>query len=43
MPGEPSDKMLDAGVAMALQVSVHGEGGWSRYIAALYRQLIANA
>lgn len=40
-PFEPTHKMLDAGVAMALQVSVSGEGGWSKYIRGLYRQMIS--
>lgn len=40
-PLEPTDAMIDAGVAMALQVSVHGQGGWSKYINGLYKQMIA--
>lgn len=43
VPIEPTSAMLDAGVAMALQVSVHGQGGWSKYIAALYAQLLKAA
>lgn len=43
VPIEPTPSMLDAGVAMALQVSVHGQGGWSKYIAALYAQLLSAA
>ena len=34
-----SDTMIDAGVAFALNVSVHGEGGWSKYVAELYRTM----
>jgi len=37
---EPTDAMIDAGVAMALQALVHGQGGWSAYIADLHRQMI---
>lgn len=40
-PVEPTPEMLDAGVAMALQVSVHGEGGWSKYLAGLYKQMLS--
>lgn len=40
-PKEPTASMLDAGVAMALQVSVHGEGGWSKYLSGLYRQMLS--
>jgi len=43
VPAEPSAAMIDAGVAMALQISVEGEGGWSKYIEALYKQLISAA
>lgn len=28
---EPSNAMLDSFVSRALQVSIHGEGGWSEY------------
>lgn len=37
---EPSTTMVDAGVAYALNVSIHGEGGWSRYVEAKYRAMI---
>ena len=40
-PKEPTASMLDAGVAMALQVSVHGEGGWSKYLLGLYKQMLS--
>ena len=40
-PKEPTASMLDAGVAMALQVSVHGEGGWSKYLRGLYKQMLS--
>ena len=40
-PIEPTDAMLDAGVAMALQLSVHGEGGWSKYLGGLYKQMLS--
>lgn len=40
VPVEPAASMIDAGVAMALQVSVHGEGGWSKYLSGLYKQML---
>lgn len=40
-PLEPTDAMIDAGVALALQVSVHGQDGWGKYITGLYKQMIA--
>lgn len=40
MPTEASKEMIDAGVAMALCVSVSGCGGWSNYIAALYKTMV---
>lgn len=40
-PIEPTESMLDAGVAMALQVSVQGEGGWSKYLRGLYKQMLS--
>jgi hypothetical protein len=40
MPLEASNEMIDAGVSMALCVSVHGYGGWSNYIAALYKTMV---
>lgn len=43
VPVEPTEKMIDAGVAMALQVSVHGYGGWSKYVRALYQQMLSHA
>lgn len=36
---KPSRAMIDAGVAFALNVSVHGEGGWSKYVEALYEHM----
>ena len=42
-PTDPTPTMLDAGVAMALQVSVHGEGGWSKYLTGLYKQMLSAA
>ena len=42
-PTDPTRTMLDAGVAMALQVSVHGEGGWSKYLTGLYKQMLSAA
>lgn len=43
VPVEADSKMLDSGVAMALNVSVHGQGGWSKYISGLYCQLLNNS
>lgn len=40
-PNEPTEAMLDAGVALALSVTVSGEGGWTRYIKALYETMEA--
>lgn len=40
-PMEPTESMIDAGVAMALQVSVQGEGGWSKYLLGLYKQMLS--
>jgi hypothetical protein len=37
---EPSEAMLDCGVAFALQVSVSGMGGWSKYVAEKHRAMI---
>lgn len=39
-PREPSIAMVDAGVAMAMQVSASAPGGWSEYVRALYKQMI---
>lgn len=41
VPIDPTEAMIDAGVAMALQVSVHGQGGWSNYVRDLYKQMVA--
>lgn len=41
VPEEPTASMIDAGVAMALRVSVHGEGGWSKYLRGLYKQMLS--
>ena len=43
VPVEPTEAMLDAAVAMALQVSVSGQGGWTKYAAGLYAQMLAAA
>jgi hypothetical protein len=43
VPVEPTEAMLDAAVAMALQVSVSGQGGWTKYVAGLYAQMLAAA
>lgn len=43
VPIEPTTAMLDAGVAMALQVSVSGEGGWSKYLSGLWQQMLSAA
>jgi hypothetical protein len=36
LPVKPTEGMLDSGVALALNVTVTGEGGWTKYISALY-------
>ena len=36
----PTAKMLDVAVSYALNVSVHGEGGWSKYMANIYQRMI---
>lgn len=43
MPLEPTEAVIDAGVAVALAASVHGKGGWNNYMKALYRSFIAAA
>jgi hypothetical protein len=43
MPTEPTEAMIDAGVAVAFAASVHGNGGWNNYMKALYRAFIAAA
>ena len=43
VPVEPTDEMLDAGVAMALNVTITGQGGWTNYIRGLYKQMLAAA
>ena len=42
-PVEPTEAMIDAGVAVAFAASVHGKGGWNNYMKALYRAFIAAA
>ena len=42
-PVEPTEAMLDAGVAVAFAASVHGKKGWNNYMKALYRAFIAAA
>ena len=42
-PTEPTEAMIDAGVAVAFAASVHGKGGWNNYMNALYRAFIAAA
>ena len=42
-PTEPTEAMIDAGVAVAFAASVHGKGGWNNYMKALYRAFIAAA
>lgn len=37
---EPSEAMLDCGVAFALQASVAGFGGWTKYITAKHQAMI---
>jgi hypothetical protein len=43
VPEKADTKMIDVGVVMASQVSVHGRGGWSNYIAALYELILSAA
>jgi len=43
VPIEATTAMIDAGVAMALQVTVHGQGGWRKYISGLYSQMLSSA
>lgn len=37
---EPTPGMVDSGVAFALNVTVSGEGGWTKYITAKHRAMI---
>ena len=39
-PRKPTERMIDAGVAMALSVTVSGKNGWSDYISGLYEHMI---
>ena len=43
VPIEPTEAMIDMGVAVAFAASVHGKGGWNNYMKALYRAFIAAA
>lgn len=43
VPVEPTEAMIDMGVALAFSASVHGKGGWNHYMKALYRAFIAAA
>lgn len=40
-PIEPTPAMIDAFVSRALQVSVHGEGGWPEYARNQWQQMLA--
>ena len=42
-PVEPTEAMIDMGVAVAFAASVHGKGGWNNYMNALYRAFIEAA
>ena len=42
-PFEPTCEMLNAGVSLAIKISVHGQDGWHNYIAALYKELLLHA
>lgn len=42
-PRDPTPAMLDAFVARALNVSVHGDGGWSNYGREQWRAMISAA
>ena len=39
-PVDPTPAMLDVAVSYALNVSVIDEGGWSKYMAAVYRRML---
>jgi len=41
VPTVPTEKMIDAGVYVAMAASVHGKGGWNNYIKALYKALLS--
>lgn len=43
VPEEPTPEMLDVAVSYALNVSVHGEGGWSNYMRTIWQRMIAAA
>lgn len=43
VPKEPSEAMLDRFVSRALNVSVHGDGGWTKYGREQYRAMIEAA
>lgn len=40
---EPSTASLDAGVACALNITVAGEGGWTKYVTTLHRAMLQAA
>ena len=41
VPVEPTPEMLSAGLDVALSSSVHGRGGWGRYLDALYKTMLS--
>jgi|GEM_PF-3170443 len=43
VPKEPTEAMVDRFVSRALQVSIHGEGGWSNYARNQYEAMLAGA
>lgn len=40
VPIEPTPAMIDRFVSRALQVSIHGEGGWSEYARSQWKQML---
>lgn len=43
VPIEPTPAMIDRFVSRALQVSIHGEGGWSEYARNQWKQMLLGA
>lgn len=43
VPIEPTSAMIDRFVSRALQVSIHGEGGWSEYACNQWKQMVSAA
>ena len=41
VPVEPTEAMIDAGVYVAMAASVHGNGGWNKYMRGLYKALLS--